>query len=130
MKKLNKNKGFTLVELIVVLAVMAVISSVAIPNFTNIKNKSKEKADNQTCETIKRTVIMLLADESIEGSEKTITYNANTKEIQGITDEKEKEHLKSALKEVKNPATDSSASYKIIISNDETVNVDIDKKAI
>lgn len=109
---------------------MAVISSVAIPNFTNIKNKSKEKADNQTCETIKRTVIMLLADESIEGSEKTITYNANTKEIQGITDEKEKEHLKSALKEVKNPATDSSASYKIIISNDETVNVDIDKKAI
>lgn len=61
----KKKKGFSLIELIIVLAVMAIIALIAIPNFTAVRNNSKAKADDQSCETIKRTVLMLVADDTV-----------------------------------------------------------------
>lgn len=43
MKKTNK-KGFTLVELVIVIAVIAILAAVLIPVFTNIIGDAKEKA--------------------------------------------------------------------------------------
>ena len=43
MKKTNK-KGFTLVELVIVIAVIAILAAVLIPVFTNIIGEAKEKA--------------------------------------------------------------------------------------
>ena len=54
MKKLKK--GFTLVELVIVIAVIAVLAAVLIPTFSGIVQKSKVTADIQTCEAI-NTVI-------------------------------------------------------------------------
>lgn len=67
-KKSNgkKKKGFTLIELIIVLAVMAIIALIAIPNFSAVRDNSKVKADKQSCATIERTVLMLVADETIK----------------------------------------------------------------
>ncbi len=61
----KKKKGFTLIELIIVLAVMAIIALIAIPNFAAVRNNSKVKADKQSCATIERTVLMLVSDETI-----------------------------------------------------------------
>ena len=47
-----KKNGFTLIELIVVLAIMAAISAIAIPNFANIAEKSKLKSDIQSARII------------------------------------------------------------------------------
>lgn len=47
-----KKNGFTLVELIVVLAIMAAISAIAVPNFANIAEKSKLKTDIQSAKII------------------------------------------------------------------------------
>lgn len=41
MKKLNK-KGFTLIELVIVIAVIAILAAVLIPTFTNIIQKANE----------------------------------------------------------------------------------------
>lgn len=46
MKKLNKKKGFTLAELLVVVAIIAVLVAISIPMFTSQLNKAK-KATNQ-----------------------------------------------------------------------------------
>lgn len=46
MKKLNKKKGFTLAELLVVVAIIAVLVAISIPIFTSQLNKAK-KATNQ-----------------------------------------------------------------------------------
>ena len=42
-KKLNK-KGFTIVELVIVIAVIAILAGVLIPTFSGMINKSKESA--------------------------------------------------------------------------------------
>ena len=49
---MRKKNGFTLIELIVVLAIMTAISIIAIPNFANIAEKSKLKADIQSARII------------------------------------------------------------------------------
>ena len=46
MKKANK-KGFTIVELVIVIAVIAILAAVLIPTFANVTNKANESAAMQ-----------------------------------------------------------------------------------
>ena len=46
MKKMNK-KGFTIVELVIVIAVIAILAGVLIPTFGGIVDKANESARNQ-----------------------------------------------------------------------------------
>ena len=41
---LNKNKGFSLVEILIVILVLAVITGIAIPSYLFITNRAKESA--------------------------------------------------------------------------------------
>ena len=45
MKKMNNRKGFTLAELLIVVAIIAVLVAVAIPVFTSQLEKSREATD-------------------------------------------------------------------------------------
>jgi len=47
---LKNKRGFTLIELIVVLAVLAIILAIAIPRFVTIQDESRIKADAATAE--------------------------------------------------------------------------------
>lgn len=49
---LKNKRGFTLIELIVVLAVLAIILAIAIPRFVTIQDESRIKADVATAEQI------------------------------------------------------------------------------
>lgn len=51
MKRLNK-KGFTLVELLVVIVILAVIMSIAIPSITSSIERSKDKQKTQVIKLI------------------------------------------------------------------------------
>lgn len=46
-------KGFTLVELLMVIILLAIIGIIIIPNMNNIINKSK----NRSCESLKKNII-------------------------------------------------------------------------
>ncbi|MPM77587.1 hypothetical protein SDC9_124593 [bioreactor metagenome] len=48
----KKNKGFTLIELIIVIAVIGIITSIAVPNYMSYKNEAKVKADEITAQNI------------------------------------------------------------------------------
>ena len=47
MKKTNKRKGFTIVELVIVIAVIAILSAILIPTFSNVVDQAKEAAAKQ-----------------------------------------------------------------------------------
>ena len=45
LKKLNNKKGFTLMEMLIVVAIIAVLIAIAIPTFNNQLEKSREATD-------------------------------------------------------------------------------------
>lgn len=51
MKK-NNNKGFTLAELLIVVAIIAVLTAIAIPVFTAQLHKSRDAADKANCRSL------------------------------------------------------------------------------
>ena len=44
-KKLNNKKGFTLMEMLIVVAIIAILVAIAIPTMTNALEQSRESAD-------------------------------------------------------------------------------------
>ncbi|MBQ6182297.1 MAG: type II secretion system protein [Clostridia bacterium] len=64
MKKTNK-KGFTLVELVIVIAVIAILAAVLIPVFANLIGKAKDAAALQNA----RTTLEELAVEAAENNQ-------------------------------------------------------------
>lgn len=64
MKKLNK-KGFTIVELVIVITVIAILSAVMIPTFTGIVRKSKISAAEQEAANALHGVISLSEEGSL-----------------------------------------------------------------
>ena len=63
MKKNNK-KGFTLVELVIVVAVMAVLVAVAIPTVGSITNKAKTAVNDSNARTIESVLKLAEANAS------------------------------------------------------------------
>ena len=62
MKKMGGNKGFTLVELIIVIAILAIIMLIAIPNFSGIQQRMKVRADKATAAQIGKAVRVWYTD--------------------------------------------------------------------
>lgn len=77
MKKLKKmnNKGFSLIELIIVIAIMAVLVAVIAPNLTSYIGNSKKKTDNSNADSIEGIINAQLQN---YGSDDDITAIANT----------------------------------------------------
>ena len=61
MKKTNK-KGFTLVELVIVIAVIAILAAVLIPVFSNLIGKAKDAAALQNARTTLEELAVEAAD--------------------------------------------------------------------
>ncbi len=57
MKKIIKNEGFSLIELVIVIAVLAILSAVAIPSFLNVRNNAKISAVKKSLVTILKECI-------------------------------------------------------------------------
>ena len=82
-KKQKNNKGFSLVELIVVIAIMAVLVGVLAPQLIKYVEKSREATDIQNCDSIATSIKAYFADK--EGYEGTVTVTVpKTKPENGV----------------------------------------------
>ncbi|MBR3833639.1 MAG: type II secretion system protein [Lachnospiraceae bacterium] len=73
MKKMN-NKGFSLVELIIVIAIMAILAGAIAPALIRYIDKSRKSNDVSSCKAIKTAVETALGNESIY---EYLTYNGS-----------------------------------------------------
>ena len=85
MKKMNK-KGFTIVELVIVIAVIAILAAVMIPTFGGIIKKANESSAKQTAAALYKQAIALdLADGVQDGYEGTPNDDATKGPVTKIT---------------------------------------------
>lgn len=71
MRNTNKRQGFTIVELVIVIAVIAILAGVLIPTFSNVIQKAKDSRDQQDALNIyKEQVLALKADNELEDTNK------------------------------------------------------------
>lgn len=57
----KKRKGFTLIELVVVIAILGILAAIAIPRFTQMTDKANQSAFESTHRTIVAAVLMYMA---------------------------------------------------------------------
>ena len=61
MKKMN-NKGFSLIELIIVIAIMAILVAIIAPNLTKYLGKSKKNTDKKNADEIAQQLQTAISD--------------------------------------------------------------------
>ena len=125
----KRRKGFTLIELIIVLAVMAIIAAIAIPNLSGVKENAAKKTDEQSGKTIQRSIEVLMADGTIKYGDAVITVkitpatDGGEPTITGL-DNNGATELKNALKGIKIPQLKGQTVFSATIKTDGTVTVE------
>jgi len=72
-KKINNKKGFTLIELIVVIAILGILALIAIPRLTGFQESSRQRADVNNARLIANAASIALADGETVGGGNTLS---------------------------------------------------------
>ena len=75
--KIDKKRGFTLIELMAVIAIMAILATVLIPTITGYINRSRKSVVINQCKNIHRIIELRKVDEQFK-------FKENEKQIRDI----------------------------------------------
>lgn len=74
---MKSNKGFSLVELVIVIAIMAILVGLMAPNLVRYIEKTKVSHDVQFADSIKRAVELAMSDPDVFNSESYVRPVSN-----------------------------------------------------
>lgn len=133
-KERMNNKGFSLVELIIVIAIMAILAAALAPQLMKYIEKSRVSTDASTCSTIESCVNAALADEdaykqvAAKATGGTRDFEFYIKKGPKFTEIKSKgaggsestcsafaDELKDSLSSIKDPKQTGMTAYKVTI---------------
>ena len=75
-KKRNK-KGFTLIELVIVIAILGILIAIAAPRLLGFRDTAAKRADEATAATIAKAAEMYVASNNIKTSDISTEENGN-----------------------------------------------------
>ena len=78
MKKIKNTKGFTLMEMLIVVAIIAILIAIAIPTFTAQLEKAREAADIANIRSAYSEAMVKYLDGATKGADKTPDTSAET----------------------------------------------------
>lgn len=123
MKK--NNKGFTLAELLIVVAIIAVLVAIAIPVFTSQLEKSREATDMSNVRAAYAEVVAnYLTDGATKAESATVTARQTISGWQNTENGKLYTRVNGAEASVTVPAKTTGNTYNVKISASGTVTVD------
>ena len=76
-KKLKDKKGFTLVELMIVVVIIGILTAISVPVYNNVQNNARKKAVEANLKTIDSAIMMYQADKNV-ATAPTLDNNTTT----------------------------------------------------
>ncbi|WP_041643885.1 type II secretion system protein [Mahella australiensis] len=114
-KKNRKRRGFTLIELVVVIAILGILVAIAVPKLGGSREKAAISAHNANVRTLESAATMYIADNGNPTSEKS---DSGTGDIAAYVQEWPKPPKGTGVS-----AVESATTYTVKISTDGKVTV-------
>ena len=118
MKLRKTKKGFTIVELVIVIGVIGILSAILIPTFVNVTNKANIAAMKSNCASAYSSYVSEAGDGIVDGSDPELAIVLAKQEDVVLSKGTSYFYFNEEWKEVKVEPTKTNYTLKYVVDED------------